>query len=67
MFWFNNNVHLELGGNRVSFPGPGGAGFGWTWLWLCDVDRLDLDFNCLAGDIGEDEGEPLGRDIRSGL
>lgn len=66
MFWFSNNVHLELGGNRVSL-GPGGAGLDWTWLWLCDADRLDFDFSCLAGDIGDSDGDPLGRDTRRGL
>lgn len=66
MFWFSNNVHLEFGGNRISL-GPGGAGFDWTWLWLGDVDRLDFCLGDLAGDIGDSDGEPLGRDIRSGL
>lgn len=70
MFWFSNNVHLGFGGNWISFLGPGRAGLDWTWLWFCDVDRLDFDFNRLgdlAGDIGDSEGEPLGRDIKSGL
>lgn len=70
VFWLSSNVHLGFEGNRKCVLGLGGAGFAWTWLWVWEVERLGFGFKRLgdlAGDTGDDEGDPLGRAIRRGL